>query len=393
MPSAPDPLKVPAHSGPALPEPWEARLRDSARDREARGLQRRIEAPSGLDFCSNDYLGLRRDPRLAAAAAAAAALHGSGAGAARLLRGTSPAHEALESALATWKGKPSALLFPSGYQANSTVLPALAGAGDALFSDALNHASLVDGCRLAKARGARVGVYRHLDLEDLDRQLAGWQARRPPGGLSVVATDGVFSMDGDAADLAGLVEVCQRREALLLVDEAHATGLLGVDGAGLAASQGLEGRVPLLMGTMGKALGGHGAFIASPEGLRDHLVNTARGFIFSTSLPPPAAAAGAAAISIARTERWRAELALAHAHRVRARLGLPPQPSAIIPVVLGDEERALAAAAALRSRGFDVRAVRPPTVPPGTARLRITTGAHQSEADVDALLDALEVVL
>lgn len=393
MPSAPDPLKVPAADAPTLPGPWASRLQGDAAAREARGLRRQVEPASGVDFCSNDYLGLRRDPRLAEAAWEAASAHGSGAGAARLLRGTSPVHDQLEAALAAWKGQDAALLFPSGYQANSTVLPALAGQGDAVFSDALNHASLVDGCRLAKARGAHVGVYRHLDLEDLDRQLAAWQARRPAGALALVATDGVFSMDGDAADLPGLVEICRRREALLLVDEAHATGLLGPEGAGLAASLGVEGQVPLLMGTLGKALGGHGAFLAVPALLREHLVNTARGFIFSTSLPPPVAAAGLAAVALARSERWRAEQALAHAARIRERLGLPPRNSAIVPVLLGDEDRALAAAASLRARGFDVRAVRPPTVPPGTARLRITTGAHQSEASVSALLDALEAVL
>lgn len=386
-------MKVPEPPRAALPEAWKARLEAEARDRADRRLTRHITAPAGLDFCSNDYLGLRRDPRLAAAAAAAAREHGTGAGAARLLRGTTPLHDALEAALAAWKGQAACLLFGTGYQANSALLPSLLGDGDAVFSDALNHASLVDGCRLAKARGAHVGVFRHRDLDDLAERLATWQARRAPGGHALVATDAVFSMDGDAADLPGLLALCERHEALLLVDEAHATGLLGPTRAGLAEAQGVAGRVPLVMGTLGKALGGFGAFVACPEPLREHFVNTARGFIFSTALPPPSVGAALTAAAIARAEAWRAERALGHAARVRGALGLPAQPSAIVPVLLGDEARALVASAALQARGFDVRAVRPPTVPPGTARLRITTGAHLEDAEVDALITALEEIL
>jgi 8-amino-7-oxononanoate synthase len=393
MSNAADPLKVPRPVSPALPEGWRTRLEGASRDREALGLQRRIAPPRGLDFCSNDYLGLRLDPRLAAAAARAAAEHGTGAGAARLLRGTSPLHEALEAALAAWKGHEAGLLFGTGFQANSTLLPALLQRGDAVFSDRLNHASLVDGCRMARARGAHVGVFRHLDLQDLEDQLAAWHRGRAAGAQVLVATDAVFSMDGDAADLAGLLDLCGRWDALLLADEAHSTGLLGARGAGLAEHQGLEGRVPLVMGTLGKALGAFGAFVASGTAVREHLVNTARGFIFSTSLPAPVAAAALEGLRIAQEERWRAGRALAHAARIRERLGLPAQPSAIVPVRLGEEAAALAAAGKLQARGFDVRAVRPPTVPAGTARLRITTGAHQSEADVEALLAALGEVL
>ncbi|MBK8726457.1 MAG: 8-amino-7-oxononanoate synthase [Holophagaceae bacterium] len=393
MSSAADPPKVPEGTADALPGGWRTRLEAVSRDLGARGLTRWIEPARGVDFCSNDYLGLRRDSRLAEASADAARNHGAGSGGARLLRGTSPLHEALEADLAAWKEQPACLLFNTGYQANSTLLPALARAGDAIFSDALNHASLVDGCRLAKGRGAHIGVYRHGDLEDLERQLAAWCARRPAGAQALVATDAVFSMDGDAADLQGLLALCTRREALLLVDEAHATGLLGPSGAGLAEGLGLAGKIPLLMGTLGKALGAFGAFVACPLLLREHLVNGARGFIFSTSLPPAPVGAALAAARIAREERWRAERALAHAARLRDRLGLAPQPSAIVPVLVGDEAKAMALASALQREGFDVRAVRPPTVPAGTARLRITTGAHQSEAQVDALLEALGRVL
>lgn len=369
-----------------LPPPWSRRLRQAAEARRARHGERSVSAGSGLDFCSNDYLGLRHDPRLAAAAQAAAAAHGSGAGGARLLRGTSPAHDALEEALARWKGAEACLLFNTGFQCNATVLPALAGPGDTVYSDQLNHASLVDGCRLARAGGAEVQVYRHLDLDDLERRL---RARTTPGGLALIATDAVFSMDGDAADLPGLLSLCERHEALLLVDEAHATGLLGASGAGLAEAQGVKGRIPLLMGTLGKALGSFGAFVACPADLRGQLVNTCRGFIFSTALPPPVAAAALEGLRIARAEPWRRELSLAHAGALRAALGQPAGPSAIVPVHVGGNAEALRLAAALQARGLDVRAVRPPTVPEGRARLRITTGAHLAAEQVETLITAL----
>jgi 8-amino-7-oxononanoate synthase len=343
-----------------------------------------------VDFSSNDYLGLRRDPRLAEAAAAAAREQGSGAGGARLLRGAPPVLDALEAALAAWKGKPEALLFNTGFQCNASVIPALAGAGDAVFSDRLNHASIVDGCRLARAGGAALEVYAHGDARDLDRRLGAWRAAGGRG-LALVVSDAVFSMDGDAADLPGLMETAERHGALVLVDEAHATGLLGPTGAGLAEHQ--EVSPHLVMGTLGKALGVFGAFVACDALLRDHLVNTCRGFIFSTALPPPVAGAALEALRIARAEPWRRERALALAGRIRAALGLEPQPSAIVPVALGDAARTVALAGALQVRGFDVRAVRPPTVPEGGSRLRITTGAHLEDPDVEALILALKELL
>ncbi len=376
----------------SLPASWSRRLRQEARSRRDRHAERSIAAAAGIDFCSNDYLGLRSDPRLADAARAAAEQHGSGAGGARLLRGTSPLHDALEAALAEWKGADSCLLFNTGYQCNASVLPALVGAGDIVFSDQLNHASLVDGCRLARARGAAVQVYRHLDLDDLQTRLAAWRSAQAEG-LAVVATDAVFSMDGDAADLATLLGLCERYEALLLVDEAHATGLLGETGAGLAEAKGLRGRVPLLMGTLGKALGSFGAFIAGDAELRSHLINTCRGFIFSTALPAPVAAAALAGIRIARAEPWRRQRSLGHARLLRGALGLPEGPSAIVPVHIGGNQDALRVAAALQGRGLDVRAVRPPTVAEGQARLRITTGAHLEQAQVETLITALRDVL
>ena len=310
-------------------------------------------------------------------------------GAARLLRGTCPLHEELEATLARWKGTAACLLFNTGYQANATLLPALVGAGDAVFSDALNHASLVDGCRMARAGGAHVGIYRHLDLQDLATQLAAWRASAPAAALALVATDAVFSMDGDAADLPALLDLCERHGALLLIDEAHATGLLGADGAGLAQLQGVHGRVPLVMGTLGKALGAFGAFVCCDTLLRDHLLNTARGFIFSTALPPPVLGAALEGVRLARAEPWRRQRALALADRLRAALGQPSHPSAIVPVPVGDDAEAVRLAEALQSCGFDVRAVRPPTVPEGSARLRITTGAHLEDAQVEALIQTL----
>jgi 8-amino-7-oxononanoate synthase len=372
-----------------IPPSWQDRFRQQALHRQALGRERAIHPAAGLDVCSNDYLGLRRDPRLAEAAAAAAWRFGTGAGAARLLRGTCPLHDELEATLASWKGTAAGLLFNTGYQANATLIPALVGAGDAVFSDVLNHASLVDGCRMARAGGAQVSIYGHLDLADLESKLTAWRAAAPSTALALVATDAVFSMDGDAADLPTLLDLCERNATLLLIDEAHATGLLGADGAGLAQHQGLHGRVPLVMGTLGKAIGSFGAFVCCDTLLREHLVNTSRGFIFSTALPPPVLGAALEGIHIARTEPWRRERALALADRLREALGQPSQPSAIVPVPVGADADAVCLAGSLQALGFDVRAVRPPTVPEGSARLRITTGAHLETAQLDDLIQAL----
>ncbi len=376
-----------------IPSPWQDRLRQQAERRHALGRDRAIHPPAGVDVCSNNYLGLRGDPRLAEAAAAAARAFGTGAGAARLLRGTSPLHDELEAALARWKGTEACLLFNTGYQANATLIPALVGAGDAVFSDALNHASLVDGCRMARAGGAHLGIFAHREPADLETRLAAWRRTAPSGALALVATDAVFSMDGDAADLPALLALCDRQDALLLIDEAHATGLLGADGAGLAQLQGVHGRVPLVMGTLGKALGSFGAFVCCDATLREHLVNTARGFIFSTAPPPPVLGAALEGIRLARAEPWRRERALALADRLREALGQPSQPSAIVPVPVGADADAVRLAQALQARGFDVRAVRPPTVPEGSARLRITTGAHLEDGQVERLIEALRAAL
>ncbi|MCE1228450.1 MAG: 8-amino-7-oxononanoate synthase [Firmicutes bacterium] len=373
-----------------LPAPWRERLELENLKRHRIGRERVIVPPSGLDFCSNDYLGLRRDPRLTDAACEAARIWGAGAGSARLLRGDCPLHGDLETTLATWKGTETALLFSSGYQCNISVLPTLIREGDAIFSDALNHASIVDGCRMAKHRGARVCVYAHNDLQDLDQRMRWWRRNSPSHALALVVTDAVFSMDGDTADLSGLLDLCERHHALLMVDEAHATGLLGKTGAGWVEQQGLKGRIPLLMGTLGKALGSFGAYLACSHLLREELVNACRGFIYTTSLPPPTLAAALEGARIAQTELWRRDRALAHAVRLREALGLSPQPSAIVPVPAGPDERAMHAAQKLQLKGLDVRAIRPPTVPEGTSRFRITTHALLEDADLDKLIDALQ---
>jgi len=372
-----------------FPAPWFQRLEVEARERASRSRNRRIEEPKGIDFCSNDYLGLRLDPRLMGAAARAALEWGAGSGAARLLRGTSPLHGELERELAAWKDTETALLFNTGYQCNATIIPALLNQGDAVFSDALNHASIVDGCRVARSRGVHLGIYRHLALGDLDTQISQWRRSAPRNAVALVVTDAVFSMDGDAADLPALVTLCHKHQALLMVDEAHSAGLLGETGSGLAEHQGVAKQVPLLMGTLGKALGSFGAYVACSTQLMDHLVNTSRGFIFSTSLPPAPLGAALAAVRIAKLEPWRRTKALGYARKIRESLKLPDHPSAIVPFMAGEDAKALAWAARLQEEGFDVRAVRPPTVPEGQARLRITTGAHLEDAQVEALIAAL----
>ncbi len=373
-----------------IPEGWLLRFEREARERIAQCRTRAIAEPKGLDFSSNDYLGLRRDPRMAEAAALASRQFGTGVGASRLLRGTTPIHEELEQALAQWKGTETCLLFNSGFQCNVTLIPSLLQPGDAVFSDALNHASIVDGCRLARGRGTHLGIYHHLDLADLQQRVSTWRRGATEDALALVATDAVFSMDGDAADLPGLLEICAKHQAILMVDEAHTTGLLGETGAGLAEQQGVKGQIPLLMGTLGKGLGTFGAFLGCDPMMKDHLVNTCRGFIYSTALPPPVVGAALEGVRIAQSEPWRREKALGHARHIREALGLPHFPSAIVPILAGSDARALAWAHRLQDQGFDVRAVRPPTVPVGKALLRVTTGAHLEDAQVETLVYALQ---
>jgi 8-amino-7-oxononanoate synthase len=373
------------------------------RDLEAKGLRRSLEPLSSaqgpvvevggrrlVNLCSNDYLGLAGDDRLRRAAAEAALASGAGAGASRLVAGDLEIHGRLEAALAALHRAPAALLFNSGYHANAGVPAVLVGRDDAIFSDVLNHASIVDGALLSRAAPSR---YRHLDLDELADLLAASRARR-----KLVITDAVFSMDGDAAPLRAIADLCDRHGAMLYVDEAHAVGVLGPTGAGLAEAEGVKERVDVEMGTLGKALGAFGAYVAGEARLRDLLLSRARSFVFTTALPPATCGAALAALEIVRGEPERR----ARLHRLMARLkaGLGARGfdvarvvSPIFPVVLGSEARALAAARGLRERGYFVRAIRPPTVPRGTSRLRVALTAGHDEAQVDGFLGALDEVL
>lgn len=370
---------------------FEASLAEELERREAAGLRRRLDARGDgrVDFASNDYLGLARDVRVIEAARAALSEHGAGGRASRLLGGGSPAHEAAERAAAEWLGAEAALLFPSGYQANLGLVGALARRGDALFSDARNHASLIDAARLSRAR---VHVHAHLDLDELARALARARGAR----RRLVLTEGVFSMDGDRAPLAALAELCARHDAWLVVDEAHAVGLLGPAGAGawadeaggLARGDGGERLVARVV-TGGKALGVGGAFVVGARVLVEHLVNHARSFLFTTAPSPAVAGALVAAIAAARgAERQRAQ-ALELARELARRLDAPEPAAAIVPCVLGSAARAVDTAARLQRVGFDVRAVRPPSVPPGGEGLRLVCHATNTPAEVDELARAL----
>ena len=356
----------------------------------AQGAVVTVDGRPAVNLCSNDYLGLAADPRLRRAAAESAEREGAGAGAARLIAGDLPIHGLLERRLAAFKKTGAALLFNSGYHANAGVPATLVGRGDAVFCDVLDHASIVDGCLLSRAELVR---YRHLDVTELDDLLGRTQARR-----KLVVTDSVFGMDGDAAPLREIADVCERHGAMLYVDEAHATGVLGPTGAGLAEALGVADRVDVHMGTLGKALGSFGAYVAGSRRLVDLLVSRARTFIFTTALPPAACGAAIAALDVLAAEPSRRERLGALTARMKAglaRLGFDVSRvvAPIFPVVLGTEERALAAARALRDRGFFVRAIRPPTVPRGTSRLRVALTAGHTEAQLDAFLDALEEVV
>ncbi len=370
---------------------------------EARGLRRSLEPLATaqgpvvevggrrlVNLCSNDYLGLAADPRLRRAAQEAIDREGAGAGAARLVAGDLPSHGLLERRLAALKGTEAALLFSSGYHANAGVLAALVGRDDAVFSDELNHASIVDGCRLARARTL---PYRHRDVGELGRLLEATPARR-----KLVVTDAVFGMDGDAAPLADVVALCERLGAMLYLDEAHATGILGPTGAGLAEAAGVTDRVDVLMGTLGKALGSFGAFVCGSRLLADWLTSRCRTFVFTTALPPSACGASLAALDVVRAEPERRGRLADLSRRMKDGLDwlgfpLPDVVAPIFPVVLGDEPAALEASRLLRERGFFVRAIRPPTVPPGTSRLRVSLTAGHTREQVDGFLAALREVL
>jgi 8-amino-7-oxononanoate synthase len=354
-----------------------------------------VDGRTLVDFCGNDYLGLARHPDLVAALTRAAAVEGVGTGAAHLVSGHRGEHAALEEELADWTGRQRAVLFSTGVMANLGALQALLGAGnlpgrgDALcVQDRLNHASLIDGAQLA---GAELRRYPHGDAEAAARQL---DAR--PDHPALLATDGVFSMDGDVAPLAALATACSTHGALFYVDDAHGLGVMGREGSGSVAAAGLDARqVPVLMGTLGKALGTAGAFVAGDADLIEAIVQFARPYIYTTAMPAALAAATRASLRLVRTDPdGRRERLAANIERFRAgagQLGLAMMPSqtAIQPLLVGSAEAALVASRSLEAAGFLVVAIRPPTVPQGAGRLRITLSAAHSAHQIDAVLDAL----
>jgi 8-amino-7-oxononanoate synthase len=355
-----------------------------------RGLYRRlrlIDGPQGpsvtldgrpvLLLCSNNYLGLADRTEVREAAAEAALRWGAGSGASRLISGNMEPHRALEERLAAFKGYESALLFGSGYLANTGTVAALAGQGEVVFSDELNHASIVDGCRLSRAE---TFVYRHRDLEHL-----AWALYHVRGKPALIVTDGVFSMDGDVAPLAELLELARRHGARLMVDEAHATGAIGPGGRGSVAAASLSGEVDVVVGTLGKSLGSYGAYVCASNEAVDFLVNTARPFIFSTAPPPPAIGAALAALDVLEGEPELPERLQANAKALRTALALEGLDASgsqtqIVPIGVGEAETAMALCERALEQGVFAQGIRPPTVPEGSSRLRLTMMAtHQAE--------------
>jgi 8-amino-7-oxononanoate synthase len=375
-----------------------ARLADAHARRARENLSRRLRTVAQVDgnrivvdgkallnFASNDYLGLAQHPAVCEALRQATQRWGAGATAAHLLGGHREQHAALEDQLARWTGRERALLFCTGYMANLGVLGALLGDADLCVQDKLNHASLLDGARLS---GAELKRYRHADVDSARQQL-----EASPRAAVLLASDGVFSMDGDVAPLAELAALCTAQRATLMIDDAHGLGVVGADGAGCAAALPQQD-VPILMATLGKAIGVAGAFVAGSATLIDGLVQFARTYVYTTAMPPGLAAAASVAVDIAcddraRRERLHERIAQFRHGALERGIGLLDSTTAIQPVLIGASDAALAAARRLEAQGFYVPAIRPPTVPAGRARLRVTLSAIHEEGDVAALLDAL----
>jgi 8-amino-7-oxononanoate synthase len=366
----------------------QARL-DDLRDRGLYRKLRLISGPQGprvlldgkpvLLLCSNNYLGLADHPRVRQAAADAAMRWGAGAGASRLVSGNMTIHRRLEERIAEFKGSESCLLFGSGYLANAGIVSALAREGDVVFSDALNHASIVDGCRLAKAR---TFVYDHCDVDHLE-----WGLREAGGRGALIVTDGVFSMDGDVAPLPQIVELAHRHDARVMVDDAHGLGALGPGGRGSVAAAGLEDEVDIIVGTLGKALGSYGAYACTSRTMAKYLINTARSLIFSTALPPPAVAAAGAALDLLLEEPRRVERLQRNASIMREALvghGMATGESStqILPLVVGDADDAVRVCERALEKGIFAQAIRPPTVPEGSSRLRLAVMASHTRAEL-----------
>jgi 8-amino-7-oxononanoate synthase len=354
----------------------------------AQGVRLRLAGRELINFASNDYLNLAADPRLARAAALAARRYGTGARASALVSGWSPSLRRLERALAFWEGADAALVFSSGYTANLSLLSALGGRGDAMFSDERNHASLIDGCRLGRAD---VHVYRHADLNHLADLL---RQHGPSARRRFIVTDSVFSMDGDVASVDQLVALAREHAAVVIVDEAHATGILGDHGCGVAQLQSQDPERLVKVGTLSKALGSQGGFVVGSRRLIDWLVNSARPYIYSTALAPPVAAAAHRAVLIAQTEPWRRQVALTLAEHLRQALRdlhfeVGTSCCQIVPLIVGDAEQALSLSQRLQEDGYLVPAIRPPSVGEGGSRLRISLTAGHTQADVDQLIGSL----
>ena len=349
-----------------------------------------VDGREVVNFSSNNYLGLANHPKLAAAAKEAIDRYGCGSGASRLISGNMSLHEALEARLAAFKGTEAALVFNSGFQANIGILSTLAGEGDAIFSDALNHASIIDGCRLSRAK---TFVYRHSDLDELESALKKSETYR----RKLIVTESIFSMDGDEAPLVAIVELAERFGAVVMVDEAHATGLFGERGAGVVAKLGLGNRILVQMGTLGKALGGFGAYVAGSRVLREILINRCRSFIFTTALPPAVMASALAAIDLVEGEPERREALWNSCRRMTkglAALGyrIAESASPILPLLVGEADACMRLSERLLDRGVFAQGIRPPTVPQGTSRLRITLMATHTQAHLDRALAAFQEV-
>lgn len=362
--------------------------RQRRRLQSGQGARVRLGDQEYVNFASNDYLNLAGDPRLARAAARAARRWGTGAGASPLVSGWSPPLRALERALARWEGTEAALVSASGFAANLAVIGTLAAREDSVFSDELNHASLIDGCRLSRAD---VHVYRHRDGDHLSALL---QQHGPRARRRFIVTDSVFSMDGDLAPLARLHELAEIHDATLIVDEAHATGVLGEQGRGLTEMLGVGGARLVKVGTLSKALGAQGGFVCGSKTLVDWLLNRARPYVFSTALAPPSAAAARRALAIVTGEPERRQRLRTLADQLRAGLRASGfaethSESPIIPIIVGEPQEAMELSARLQEAGLLVPAIRPPSVPEGTARLRVSLTAGHTPEDVQRLIEAL----
>jgi 8-amino-7-oxononanoate synthase len=366
-------------------------IEEVLQDLRDQGLYRKLRLVSGpqgarvlldgdpvLLLCSNNYLGLADHPRVREAAADAAMRWGVGSGASRLVSGNMTVHRRLEEQLADFKGSAACVLFGSGYLANTGVVSTLAGPGDVVFSDELNHASIVDGCRLARAE---TFVYDHCDPDHLE-----WGLREAGGRGALIVTDGVFSMDGDIAPLEQIVELAQRYDARVMVDEAHSTGTVGPDGRGAVADAGLTDEVDVVVGTLGKALGSYGAYVCCDTDMAKYLVNTARTLIFSTALPPPAVAGAMAALELLREQPGRVDKLHRNAEAMRSALAAegfaPRSETHIVPLVVGDASAAMHACERALSQGVFCQAIRPPTVPHGGSRLRIAVMASHTKSEL-----------